>query len=83
MSVVRGDEPLNLLGSDGGICEVGPLEALAAQDRKPDLHQVNANLIDWTPGAAQHWSSLRGLECPRRMRARPGESASEFARLGR
>jgi len=40
MRVVRGDEPLNLLGRDGGICEVGALEALAAQDRKPDLDKA-------------------------------------------
>src|SRR5438045_2029343 len=37
MRVVRRYEPLNLLGGDGGICKVSPFQALAAQDRKPDL----------------------------------------------
>src|SRR6266567_134700 len=47
MRVVVRDEPLDLLSSDGCICEVGPLEALAADDRKPDLDKTQPRRMYW------------------------------------
>ena len=47
MRVVVRDEPLDLLSSDGGICEVGPFEALAADDRKPDLDKTQPRRMYW------------------------------------
>lgn len=41
MGDVRGHEPLNLLGRDGGICRIRSLMALAAEDGKPYLDKLS------------------------------------------
>src|SRR6185437_16919143 len=47
MGVVGGDESLNVLGGHAGIGQVGPLEALAAQDREPNLDKAQPGRVHW------------------------------------
>jgi len=62
VGVVGSDETLNLLGRYGGIGKVGSLEALAAEDREPDL--------DKTEPRGMHWQEVEDKP-PLRMAVQP------------